>query len=98
MQINFSLDRILHLLALILVSFIFAYIIEYWTESGFLFSLSGGVTISVQLSNVFMSLTGGPETTGETDKLLTEENSKEADYNIISSKNDRKLHRKLTKK
>jgi hypothetical protein len=51
MHINLSSDRLLHLLALIVASAFFGFIVEYYFESGFLFSCSGGVTIAVQISN-----------------------------------------------
>ena len=34
---------------------------QYWTESGRLFSFSGGVTIAVQLSNVIQKLRNSSE-------------------------------------
>lgn len=52
MHLNLSADRLLHLLVLIAASAFFGFIVNYWTESGLLFSFSGGVTIAVQLSNV----------------------------------------------
>lgn len=51
MHLNLSSDRLLHLLVLVVASAFFGFIVQYWTESGLLFSFSGGVTIAVQLSN-----------------------------------------------
>jgi hypothetical protein len=60
MHINLSSDRLLHLLILIVSSTFFGFIVQYWTESGLLFSFSGGVTIAVQLSNVIEKFRNPP--------------------------------------
>lgn len=64
MHLNITFDRLLHLLVLIIASAFFAFIVQYWTESGLLFSFSGGVTIAVQLSNAIERFRNSAE--GET--------------------------------
>jgi hypothetical protein len=61
MLVNLSSDRLLHLLILIIASGFFGFVVQYWTESGRLFSFSGGVTIAVQLSNVIQKLRNSSE-------------------------------------
>lgn len=63
MHVNLSSDRLLHLLVLIIASAFFGFVVQYWTESGLLFSFSGGVTIAVQLSNVIEKFRNPPEST-----------------------------------
>mmetsp|Transcript_18316 Transcript_18316/g.30548 ORF Transcript_18316/g.30548 Transcript_18316/m.30548 type:complete len:113 (-) Transcript_18316:295-633(-) len=75
MQLNLSSDRLLHLLALVIASAFFGFIVHYWTESGLLFSCSGGVTIAVQLSNVWQTFYHPSEGEGRDDDNNTEKST-----------------------
>ena len=81
MLVNLSSDRLLHLLILIIASGFFGFVVQYWTESGRLFSFSGGVTIAVQLSNVIQKLRNSSENNeneneNETEDILCNINEK----------------------